>query len=172
MREWKQRRRIFVLLGSAAVAVVLGFAIKPLIHLGVNLTEHLNSRPVLNFSLSYALLAVLVWSLWNGFSTPVHRFYFRNALVTYALFSFGMSGIYYLVYKHGHDCFQFRTGLQSPPGIFDFIYFSFVTITTVGYGDIVPRHSFVRGVVLFQVLIGLALLLKLSHCHLNQTPKE
>jgi len=36
----------------------------------------------------------------------------------------------------------------------DLIYFSFVTLTTIGYGDIVPLHPYVRGVANFEAVIG------------------
>jgi hypothetical protein len=40
----------------------------------------------------------------------------------------------------------------------DFLYFSVVTQTTVGYGDILPNSRRVRGVVSLQILLGYALL--------------
>ncbi|HXA00124.1 MAG TPA: potassium channel family protein [Candidatus Dormibacteraeota bacterium] len=43
-------------------------------------------------------------------------------------------------------------------GFFDFLYFSGVTITTVGYGDILPNRTLVRILVLIEVLAGLMLL--------------
>jgi hypothetical protein len=50
----------------------------------------------------------------------------------------------------------------------DFIYFSFITVTSVGYGDIVPKHTFVRALVLSHVLFGLGLILKASRSHHEQ----
>ena len=40
--------------------------------------------------------------------------------------------------------------------IIDFIYYSFVTITTLGYGDIVPINNIVRFLSIIEVIIGLA----------------
>jgi voltage-gated potassium channel Kch len=34
------------------------------------------------------------------------------------------------------------------------IYFSFVTLTTVGYGDVVPLHPIARGLVNMEAIIG------------------
>ena len=34
------------------------------------------------------------------------------------------------------------------------IYFSFVTLTSVGYGDIVPVHPFARGLANIEAIIG------------------
>jgi hypothetical protein len=56
---------------------------------------------------------------------------------------------------------QRRTDLLGggPPWTaYDFLYFSIITQTTVGYGDILPNCTRVRKLVTAQVLIGLFLL--------------
>jgi hypothetical protein len=42
----------------------------------------------------------------------------------------------------------------------DFLYFSIVTVTTLGYGDIVPNSTSVRMLVVLQILLGLALIVR------------
>jgi hypothetical protein len=39
-------------------------------------------------------------------------------------------------------------------GIGKLIYFSFVTLTTIGYGDIVPLHPYARGLANIEAIIG------------------
>jgi len=34
------------------------------------------------------------------------------------------------------------------------VYFSFATLTTLGYGDIVPVHAFARSMVILEALTG------------------
>jgi len=50
------------------------------------------------------------------------------------------------------------TGLGSLQGTFaitgDLIYFSFVTLTTTGYGDIVPIHPYARSLTNVEAIIG------------------
>ena len=59
--------------------------------------------------------------------------------------------------------------ISESASIIDFIYFSFVTVTTVGYGDIVPRHTFVRVLVLFQVLFAIILVIRVSKFNKEST---
>ena len=45
------------------------------------------------------------------------------------------------------------TGTYEYP-LSDFLYFSAITITTVGYGDILPNSSYVRSLVMIEALAG------------------
>jgi len=59
-----------------------------------------------------------------------------------------------------------RLRYLRPIGAFsflDFLYFSFVTVTTLGYGDIVPNSTLVRLLVVMQIIIGLLLILNVSN---------
>jgi hypothetical protein len=49
--------------------------------------------------------------------------------------------------------------LIRPWSYWDFVYFSTITQSTVGYGDILPNSTSVRMVVVMQVLVGYALLI-------------
>lgn len=44
---------------------------------------------------------------------------------------------------------------HSPATFFDFVYFSFVTIATVGYGDILPLSKVSRILVIAEVIVGI-----------------
>jgi voltage-gated potassium channel Kch len=54
---------------------------------------------------------------------------------------------------HGTDAF---TGIPTNPGFAVFVYFSLVTATTVGYGDIVPQSLAARSVAGIESLVCLA----------------
>jgi len=144
------------------IAILLAVSIKPLIALGFILADRLATMPWVSIGAAYLLLFALVWGVWNGLAIRHRKFRTRKAMICYVAFSFGMAGVYFLADRTGHECFRFAAGDDYNPSILDFIYFSFVTVTTVGYGDIVPAHTFVRGLVLFQVLFGLSLILRLS----------
>ena len=44
--------------------------------------------------------------------------------------------------------------VQGNFGIGNLIYFSFVTLTTIGYGDVVPLHHYARGLANVEAIIG------------------
>jgi hypothetical protein len=63
-----------------------------------------------------------------------------------------------LVY-YPHIPSGFTFGVQHPePGWIDAVYFSGVTLTTVGYGDVVPREASLRFLALFEAASGLVVI--------------
>jgi voltage-gated potassium channel len=76
----------------------------------------------------------------------------RLSYKSYLELIINFSSLYYLVpssfYK---DCYQFSS-------IFEAIYFSGVTITTLGYGDISPTNPILQLLSVFQVLTGFVLI--------------
>jgi hypothetical protein len=78
-------------------------------------------------------------------------------------------------------------GAAVDPGVFDppqdasatttrFGYFSFVTLTTLGYGDITPAAAWIRSVAVVEALIGqiflVVLVARLVGMHIAQRPAE
>jgi len=73
------------------------------------------------------------------------------ALKSYVELLINFAVIYYLLPKEYFDG-QIKT-------IFDAIYFSGVTITTLGYGDISPKHVFPQLLSVYEVLCGFSLVI-------------
>jgi hypothetical protein len=75
---------------------------------------------------------------------------------------FGFATLYYLYFvQHGHDGFN---GLppNTPWAFFHLLYFSVVTIATVGYGDISPaQHLIPRFLVASEIIAGFLILVVL-----------
>ncbi len=44
--------------------------------------------------------------------------------------------------------------LPQNPNFWQFFYFSFVTLATLGYGDITPKSDLVKGLVIIEVVLG------------------
>jgi len=106
-----------------------------------------------------------------GFGLSI--FYFNTILIVlfvdlYRAKSLGMESIYavfsgfillclafsfIMMYIHGLDP-QALTGID-PPGTFsEYLYFSFITMLTIGYGDISPVTEIARKAVLVAALVG------------------
>jgi len=74
-----------------------------------------------------------------------------GAICVYVLIAIAFAGIYGAINETEPTGFFAQ---QIEPNNVDFLYFSFVTITTVGYGDLTAGTSTGRVVVTFEALIG------------------
>lgn len=79
--------------------------------------------------------------------------FFINLIITFAVINLTINTI------HGdlglHKAFNFGQGLSA---IIDAVYFSVITMTTVGYGDIIPHTVLARFVVSFECLTSYIML--------------
>lgn len=72
------------------------------------------------------------------------------------LFALAFGSIYRYVLG---DCFTFTSKeVGTDIGFGDFVYYSVVTFTTLGFGDIVPTHLHARIVVMAEVILGYVML--------------
>ena len=81
-----------------------------------------------------------------------------GALCVYVLLGIAFAGIYAAINDAEIVGFFAQRG---PKSNVDFLYFSFITQTTVGYGDLTPGTDFGRVVVTFEALIGQVFLVTL-----------
>ncbi|MEQ8585550.1 MAG: potassium channel family protein [Thalassobaculaceae bacterium] len=80
-------------------------------------------------------------------------------LTFYSLITVIFAAMYRLIDRFdGVDTFTF-SGVARDIGFAESLYFSIVTLSTVGYGDIVPLTYAVRAVVAVQIVAGIILLL-------------
>ncbi len=76
---------------------------------------------------------------------------------TFIILILGYAFIYFGLQKITNPSFVFgaeQQGLTAPVSILDFVYYSAITIATVGYGDIYPIHPFAKIFVLTEVICG------------------
>jgi voltage-gated potassium channel Kch len=89
---------------------------------------------------------------------PVTGHRVRGAIAVYLLIGITWSLIYQLIVLVIPDAFSFPPSVALHPEEREsravLTYFSFVTMTTLGYGDIVPVHPVPRMFVIFEALIG------------------
>jgi hypothetical protein len=82
------------------------------------------------------------------FSLPKHKMRISEIVWDWLLIVGSYGAIYYSLYIK--DPISFSHTITIP----DSIYFSFVTITTLGYGDIVPKSYFAKSIVITEVIFG------------------
>lgn len=77
---------------------------------------------------------------------------FYRRVLTFAFLIIMLSvifgAIYYGIYKSGNDNFSLDDNAQ--PDFFDFLYFSWITQSTIGYGDMSPNDTGSKWVVCIQ----------------------
>ncbi|HKA78054.1 MAG TPA: ion channel [Pseudolabrys sp.] len=78
-----------------------------------------------------------------------------GAILLYLVIGFTFVAMYCFVALMVPDAFTGLKPLADNLGVAsNFGYFSFVTLTSVGYGDIVPVHPFARGLANIEAIIG------------------
>ena len=73
----------------------------------------------------------------------------KGGISVYILLGLTWTALYRLVYELDPDSFSAKFG-----AIWEFIYFSFTTLTTVGYGDITPVSSFAMMLTNLEGMVG------------------
>jgi len=76
----------------------------------------------------------------------------QGAIAVYVLFGIGYAHAYHVVGILHPGAFVAPKGELSQPA--DWVYFSFVTLTTVGYGDITPAIPIARALAIGEALLG------------------
>ena len=109
------------------------------------------------FALSIALFSilaalVLVQVFREG---PITIYRIQGAVVVYLLAGFAWAAAYEVVYRALPGAFQFAQHVVNEGRIsHGLLYFSFVTLTTLGYGDITPVHPAARSLAIGEALVG------------------
>ena len=102
----------------------------------------------------YSLLMgmVLVKVFESGPITP-HRVV--GAIVVFMLIGNLWAVFYQFIYGYAPDAFQFPAATpEHSPDPATFLYFSYTTLTTTGYGEIAPVHALPRTLANIEQLIG------------------
>jgi hypothetical protein len=98
------------------------------------------------------ILARIVRHRVVGFETVL------GAICVYVLLGIAFAGIFAGINDIDNGRFFVQTHI---PTFIDFLYFSFVVLTTLGFGDLTPKADVARVVVTFEALIGQVFLVTL-----------
>jgi len=100
-----------------------------------------------------AIVTILVILLSQVFAVgPITARRIQGAVAIYLAFGFSWARAYAAIALINPGSFQSSGQTPSTPS--DWIYFSFVTLATVGYGDIAPVHPVARSLAIFEAVTG------------------
>lgn len=103
------------------------------------------------YSLAFVVVNCFLMSAFKehmaNVTTPFDFVKFEFITLLNAVVFFGLG--YFFLSKTGEG--HFNQAIQ----VFDGVYFSFVTIATLGYGDIHPVSSWAKSMVIFEIVVGL-----------------
>lgn len=101
------------------------------------------------------LLIVLIFIRVFG-NSPITYFYRIAASVTiYLLIGFIWANIYFAFYLLNPDSFKIEVPFNPEDNVmFNFIYYSFENLTTLGYGDILPVSPLLKTFVIIEAILG------------------
>jgi hypothetical protein len=122
-----------------------------------------DAQQSINLSLTSAFLSLLfvgilaatvVTQVFREGRITAHRI--CGAVVVYLLLGLMWSFAYHLIVLQFPGAFSFAAALEPSAGSLQakLTYFSFVTLTTVGYGDITAVHPVARPLVIVEALVG------------------
>ena len=120
------------------------------------------SQPALySVAVALALTSTIVLILFATYG--VMRYVLRARIITsdqvyagicmYVMLGFAFGAIFYLINILSPN--SFAATAQSPGETPDLMYFSFVTLATLGYGDTTPRTNFARSLAVLEALAGM-----------------
>lgn len=150
MATFEQRWVLFLAIFLAVAGLILDL---------VDHTPPLGRLTTLNAVLGLifigVLLAVLMVRVFQA--GPVTSQRIRGAIVVYLLLGGIWGVLYFIVALNIPGAFRFAEALTpgDPDGLQRLLtYFSFTTLTTTGFGDIIPVHPLARTLAMFEALTG------------------
>jgi hypothetical protein len=123
----------------------------------------------------FLLAAVILARVFGEGRINFHRI--QGAIAVYLLLGVIWSGSYRLVFHLDPNAFTLPSVTDEGTLMSKLVYFSFVTLTTVGYGDITAVHPGARSLVMLEaltgqlfpaVLIARLVSMEVSHCEGNK----
>jgi hypothetical protein len=146
----KRRHRI-----GAGIVAFITFLLTWLEHVFPDNTPLLTAAAAATFCYMVLLTGVVLWHVFKDGTITTSRV--LGAIVAYVLIGLTWAGLYQLVDLIIPGSMSVSTAVGEQNAFQrekDFIYFSFVTLTTTGYGDITPLLPTARVFMIIEALIG------------------
>ena len=138
------------LLTAMAMVVAIGLATAAALLKGASLDLHLEAAAWV--TLGFVLIWVVARAVFADGPVTYHRVI--GAILLYLTIGLVFVGLFTLVGLLDPESFSNIRIEDDPPLASQLIYFSFVTLTSVGYGDIVPVQPLARSLCNVEAIIG------------------
>lgn len=121
---------------------------------GIEWVAPVRMLPALREGSTLIALVVLAFAVGINVFGPAHALRVRifGAVALYLLLGVTFAVVYTFVASVGPGAFG--GNVRADGGLADWVYFSFVTLTTVGFGDITPLSRAARAVTILEALMG------------------
>jgi len=108
----------------------------------------------LSAALFFGVLAgLIIRRAFRSGTITIYRIY--GAIAAYVLLGVMWGELYILCYLFEPQSFYFMPAARyGTPPVSELVYFSFVSLTTMGFGDIVPVHPMARSLASLEGLVG------------------
>ena len=109
---------------------------------------------ILSVAIMLLLITLVLIKVLEPGSVTIYRII--GSIVVYMLLANLWCVVYLFVFRHIEGSFQMTVSpfaMSSEQS--NFLYFSYITITSTGYGEILPIHPFARSLVQVEVLTGI-----------------
>jgi hypothetical protein len=145
------RHRVFQWVAGLLVLLAIGFKWA---NIAFGTTELLFLNSALSLAAALAFLLIVLWSVFRDGPVTTHRI--LGAIAAYLLLGLCFALAYNLAeYARPGSFTMAEAGALAPQErTWSFIYFSVVTLTTVGFGDIAAIHPVARSLVMLEAIIG------------------
>jgi Ion channel len=100
-----------------------------------------------------ALSCAIIWGILSRFSgtATFSSRHVAEAVIVYLMIAVAFSQLYWILNRHLSNCFLPPVPRTQQS---EFLYFSLSTLTTLGFGDILPVNHYVRFVAAFEAVAG------------------
>jgi hypothetical protein len=159
----------WIVLLPVALALILHFALQ-LIHNQEMAHQHIYLIASLWLTLSTTFAIVVSRAVFAKGRITTHRIV--GAILLYLLVAMVFASLFLFIGAALRGAFANLAIADSPRLAADVIYFSFVTLTSVGYGDIYPVHAIARSLCNLEAICGqlfpAILIARLVSLHVDQ----
>ncbi|MBL7848553.1 MAG: two pore domain potassium channel family protein [Cyclobacteriaceae bacterium] len=108
---------------------------------------------ILSITFYACLIAFVTWHIFREGDITFHRI--QGAIAVYMIIGLIFSKAYHLIFLLDPNAFTMPTLQEDAESFYSrFIYFSYVTMTTLGYGDIIAVNLGAKSLVMIEGLIG------------------